>query len=316
MMKCRAILGFALSCLGVVHAETVVLEGEALKDYVAGASGHAFTIADGERIYFFANGAFIDCSPKGSCDQGTYTFEESRVVRKYDNWKLNGSPLMPITFKKDGGDEYFNVRKITSRTNAIDPANATSFRVELQPTDEMPAPAYKPGNTWTWTVKVSPRDQCTSDLTTGMKSTAVVVDAMDEGYVLRSSGAGGGSRIVSRDLSFDVTAQGQTHRSDVLNFPIRPGKKWSTHLRSGNVLTTLTCEVDKFERMSLGKQQVTVAPITCNGEWYHLESRNHDTAIYKYWYAAEVGNFVNRSVATSWFNRPCSVFEFELEARD
>ena len=102
-----------------VFAQPVVIQGDELKTYVVGEKGYKFTIADGETISFFPDGTFINCNPKQDCDGGTYAIEPTRVIRKYDSWKLNGSSLMPITFKKDGADEFFNVRKIASRNEDV-----------------------------------------------------------------------------------------------------------------------------------------------------------------------------------------------------
>jgi hypothetical protein len=102
---------------GIVLAEPVVLQGEELKAYAVGENGRTLTIADGEKISFFTNGTFLNCNPKGDCDKGTYVVEPTKLVRHYENWKLNGSNFMPIIFKKDGTDEYFNVRKIVSRSD-------------------------------------------------------------------------------------------------------------------------------------------------------------------------------------------------------
>ncbi|GAB3479561.1 hypothetical protein [Polaromonas eurypsychrophila] len=113
------IFAFFLLFTNTAFAQPVVIQGEELKTYVVGEKGRKFTIADGETISFLPDGTFVNCNPKQDCDSGTYVIETSRVVRKYDSWKLNGSSLMPITFRKDGADEFFNVRMIASRNEEV-----------------------------------------------------------------------------------------------------------------------------------------------------------------------------------------------------
>lgn len=101
---------------GFAAAEQVPVQGDNLKAYVVGEKGRTFTITGGERISFFTDGTFVNCNSKQSCDKGSYTIEPTRVMRNYDNWQANGSSAMPIIFKRDGTDEYFNIRKVSSRS--------------------------------------------------------------------------------------------------------------------------------------------------------------------------------------------------------
>lgn len=92
------------------------------QDLVVGQKGRTITLDRGSRLTFFADGTFIDCnSPKlghEGCDTGTYSLEADKVMRTYDTWLTKQeSPLMlPIVFKKEGPDAFFNAAKIIGRT--------------------------------------------------------------------------------------------------------------------------------------------------------------------------------------------------------
>jgi hypothetical protein len=107
------------SFVGIAAASGLVVLGSGeLKGYVVGDKGRTFTIEDGERITFFTDGTFVNCSPRQTCDKGTYAVEASKIMRTYENWLVNGSKIAPIIFRRDGGVQYFNIRKIVDRTDA------------------------------------------------------------------------------------------------------------------------------------------------------------------------------------------------------
>lgn len=122
MNRVRALAILVLVLGAACHAQTTVIQGDALKTYVVGQKGRTITLDRGSRLTFFADGTFIDCnSPKlghEGCDTGTYSLEADKVMRTYDTWLTKQeSPLMlPIVFKKEGPDAFFNAAKIIGRT--------------------------------------------------------------------------------------------------------------------------------------------------------------------------------------------------------
>jgi hypothetical protein len=186
-----------------------------------------------------------------------------------------------------------------------------------QTPDAIEAPVHKVGDTWTWVAKMGGSDRCTDAFGNGARTSQTVTEVASSGYVAEVLGPSAGAtarRTYALDLSSAIQVQGETYKTDVLNFPIRPGNKWDTKLLNGNVFTTLSCEAGAFERIDAAKQIVMAAPITCKGKWKNLQSGNGDSATYRYWYSPDVGNLVRRSVFTYLRGATCSEFEFNLES--
>lgn len=186
-------------------------------------------------------------------------------------------------------------------------------------------PTYKADDTWTWAVKVNPRDQCTSSILLGAKATHTVEKVTDTGYRVAVLGPNTGTnfvRDVNRDLTFSGTARAGstptpadvTVKSKLLNFPLKADEAWDTSLAGGNVVQSLNCKVAKAESLAFNGQDLQVTPIVCTGRWKNLSSGNNNQSIFKYWYSPKVGNFVRQTVFTYFERGTCADVEWQLES--
>ncbi len=194
---------------------------------------------------------------------------------------------------------------------------ASKPSAQALPPGAIGAPVHAVGDQWVWRVRVSPRDRCTNGIAADARLVETVTAVTSAGYVAEVNGPREGtksSRSYGKDLAFRVTVGGESFRSDVLNFPIQPGKSWDTTLFGGNVHTVLNCSAEATERLRIGDRDLEVAPITCKGTWKNLQSGNGDQAIYKYWYSPERRNVARRTVFTYMQGATCADVEYLLEA--
>ena len=198
-----------------------------------------------------------------------------------------------------------------------------SVSVFAQTAIDLEPPTYKAGDTWTWAVKVSPRDQCTTSILPGAKTTHTVEKVTDMNYRVAVLGPNTGqsfTRGLNKDLTFSSTtntgntANDVTVKSKLLNFPLKADDAWDTSLAGGNVVTTLNCKVAKAESLAINGQELQVTPVVCTGRWKNLSSGNNNQSIYKYWYSPKVGNFVRQTVFTYWERGTCVDVEWQLES--
>ncbi|HMW16982.1 MAG TPA: hypothetical protein PKN13_08575 [Accumulibacter sp.] len=182
--------------------------------------------------------------------------------------------------------------------------------------DAIDAPLHKVGDSWVWGVRVNPRDTCTNGINTGAKQSQTVTEVTESGYKAEITGPREGAKFnlsYGKDLAFNVKDGSEILRSDVFNFPIQEGRSWDTTLRSGNVLTNLTCKAGGNERLKVGQQEFDVSPIVCEGRWKNQQTGNSDQATYKYWYSPEVRNMVRWTVFTYFRGTTCADLEYQIE---
>jgi hypothetical protein len=181
------------------------------------------------------------------------------------------------------------------------------------------APLHNVGDSWTWRVRVSPRDTCTQGINDGAKYTQTITAVTESGYTAEFTGPREGARFTrsyGKDLAFDVKVKGRNEsvRSDVLNVPIEDGKSWATTLVSGNVVTTLNCKAGRIKRITVAAEELEVAPISCKGTWKNLQSGNSDSAVYEYWYSPARRNLARWTVFTYFMGKTCADIEYVLES--
>lgn len=121
-------------------------------------------------------------------------------------------------------------------------------------------------------------------------------------------------RSCDKDLAYKVNVAGESVRSDVLNFPIEPGKSRDTTLFDGRVLTLPNCRAEAPERLRMGDRDLEVAPIACTGTWKNLQSGSSDQAVHKYWYAPELRDVARRTVLTCLQGGTCADVEYVLDS--
>lgn len=199
------------------------------------------------------------------------------------------------------------------------PGTAATAAAAASPaaTAALEAPLHEVGDSWTWSVRVSPQDRCTSGMPAGAKLTHTVVGATSAGYVVEVVGPRDGARslrAVGRNQTFTVHTGRELARTDVLGFPIREGKSWATTLAAGEVVTTLKCEAAGLQRMKLGSHELDAAAVNCRGNWNNLRSGNSDQATYKYWYSPQLRNVARWTVFTYAQGATCADIEYELES--
>lgn len=202
---------------------------------------------------------------------------------------------------------------VIARAGAVAPQPTA----QALPPGAIGAPVHAVGDRWVWSVRVSPRDQCTNGIPAGARLIESVTAVTSAGYTAEVTGPREGTkynRSYGKDLAFKVNVAGESVRSDVLNFPIQPGKSWDTTLFGGNVLTILRCQAEAPERLKIGEQDLDVAPITCKGTWKNLQSGNSDQATYKYWYSPDRRNVARRTVFTYMQGGTCADVEYLLES--
>lgn len=168
-----------------------------------------------------------------------------------------------------------------------------SVSVFAQTAIDLAPPTYQVGDTWTWAVKVSPRDQCISSILPGARATHTVEKVTDTGYRVAVMGPNTGTNFVrdlNRDLTFSGTARAGstataadvTVKSKLLNFPLKADDAWDTSLAGGSVVQTLNCKVAKAESLAFNGQDLQVTPIVCTGRWKNLSSGNNNQSTFKY----------------------------------
>lgn len=195
-------------------------------------------------------------------------------------------------------------------------APEASIPDQTVPPGAIGAPLLAVGDRWVWRARVSAADSCTVGFPADAKLVQAVTAVTGSGYTAEVTGPREGTksnRSLGKDLAFKVTVGGESFRSDVLNFPIQPGKSWETTLLTGTVHTKLSCQAEAFERFKRGGHDLEVAPIVCKGTWKNLQSGNGDQAIYKYWYSPERRNLVRSTVFTYSGGRTCADIEYLLE---
>src|SRR5574337_768306 len=91
----------------------------------------------------------------------------------------------------------------------------------------MGAPLFAVGDRWVWSARVSGADSCTVGISRDAKRVDTVTAVTGSGYTVEVIGPLEGQkykRSLGKDLASKVTVNGESFRSDVLNFPIQPGK--------------------------------------------------------------------------------------------
>ncbi len=179
------------------------------------------------------------------------------------------------------------------------------------------APTYRVGESWVYAVKNRSVADCSGSAKAEDKETQTIIEINDAGYVAEITLAAEARTYKSKlakNLSTTDVRDGKQIVFDALNFPLKTGNTWDTTRSSGNVVTKLTCQQEEPEKMKVGADDFQVVPISCKGRWTNVASGGTNQATYKFWYSADIGNFVRRTIFTYYSGGKCVDVDARLES--